>query len=115
MALRAIGVGSTATVIRKAVAFLKRDQNRDGGFRYYSGYGGSTTSSTSLAAQGIVAHGKNPFSSYWKSNGKTPSSFLRSKQNSRYGCFYHLGKLKSAPLLSISHAVMALKKKRLPL
>jgi squalene-hopene cyclase-like protein len=111
-ALRACGVSPNSSVIRNALKFMRSRQRSDRGFPYYTG--GSTVESTSLAVMGIVWAGQNPTGSAWRKNGRSPLYYLRTKQSSN-GSFYHIGRIKAAPLMSTSYAVIALKKKRLPL
>lgn len=111
-ALRAGGVSASSSVIRKALKYIRSKQQRDGGFAY--DFGGSTTSSTSIAIQGIVAARQSPTSSSWRKRGKTPIRYLLGMQ-AKNGSFYHLGRLTATPLLSTAHAVMGLRKKPLPL
>lgn len=111
-ALRAGGVSSGSSVVRGALRFMRDKQRSDGGFAYFNG--GSTVESTSLAAMGIVAAGQDPAGSAWRRGGRSPISFLCGKQAPN-GSFYHVGTISSAPLLSTSCALIAIKKGRLPL
>jgi iron complex transport system substrate-binding protein len=58
-ALAASGVPSNATVVQKALAYLKGMQQEDGGF-HYGGTSATNAASDAWVIQGIVASGENP-------------------------------------------------------
>ena len=73
--LVAAGARSSRTVTR-AVAFLRREQNADGGFPLTPG-DGSNAQSTAYAVQALVAAGRNP-DTVRRSGSRSPLGFLRS-------------------------------------
>ena len=112
-ALRAGGVAASSTVIRRAIAYLHTQQAANGGF--ISGFGSSANAeSTAWAVQAIVAAGQNPAAIAWLKNGRSPISYLLSLQ-APSGAFYHFGRILSAPLLTTSEAVIALRRRPFPL
>ena len=62
----------------RAIAFLKRAQNVNGGFPQSAG-GESNAQSTAWAVQGLTAAGRSP-SSFRRSGGRDPAAYLRSLQ-----------------------------------
>ena len=58
-ALRAAGVGGQSRAVRRAVVYLRRLQNRDGGFELVEGRG-SDVQSTAWAIQAFLAAGRRP-------------------------------------------------------
>jgi prenyltransferase beta subunit len=80
-ALAAAGRPLTATSIVSGVAFLKTQQNGDGGFSTGdSASDPSNTNSTALAVQGILAAGSDPLSTLWTISSSNPISFMLSLQ-----------------------------------
>jgi hypothetical protein len=112
-ALRAGGVASSSAVIRRALAYLRSQQLTNGGVA--SGFGaGANAESTAWTIQAVVASGGNPAGSSWKRGGHTLTGFLNGMQ-APSGLFYHLGTIQSAPLLTTSQAIVALKRRPYPL
>ena len=112
-ALRAGGVASSSAVIRRALAYLRSQQLTNGGMA--SGFGaGANTESTAWTIQAVVAGGGNPAGSSWKKSGHTLTGFLSGMQ-APSGLFYHIGTIPSAPLLTTSQAIVALKRRPYPL
>lgn len=104
-ALRAAGVAAGTPVVTAALAYLKEQQQLNGGF---SSFGGSTNvEATAYAAMAIRKAGQNPAASAWTKGGSTPLDYIRSKQT-RSGAFYHFGTTLATPLLTTSLAVIAL-------
>jgi hypothetical protein len=74
-ALAAAGaIGSHKREVSRAIAFLHRDQNRDGGFGSPVG-STSNTESTAWAAQGLIAAGVR-LSGFHRRHGRTPIHYL---------------------------------------
>lgn len=113
-ALRAGGVSATAPVIRDALAYLHRQQRSNGGFVSGAFSSSTSTESTALAVQAIVAAGQRPASTAWRVAGKGPLDYIRARQ-APSGLFYHFGTIASAPLLTTSQAITALQQQPLPL
>jgi len=112
-ALRAGGVASSSTVIRRALAYLRSQQLTNGGVA--SGFGaGANAESTAWTIQAIAATGGNPGGSFWKKGGHTLTGFLSGMQ-APSGLFYHIGTIPSAPLLTTSQAIVALQRRPYPL
>ncbi len=82
-ALVGAGIKPTDPSIKKAVEFLKAQQNTDGGFPVIkpSANTDSDTSSTSWVLQGLIAAGEDIESKTWVKAAITPMGFLMSMQN----------------------------------
>jgi prenyltransferase beta subunit len=112
-ALRAGGVGSSSAVIHRALTYLHSQQLSNGGVR--SSFGaGANTESTAWTIQAVVATAGNPAGPSWKKGGHTLMGFVNGMQ-ARSGLFYHVGTIASAPLLTTSQAIVALKRRPYPL
>lgn len=99
----------------KAVAYLKSQQNSDGGFTYskQSPYGTDTdANSTALAIQALVAAGEDPYA--LKQSGGDPISALLALQNSS-GAFRYQAALTDDNDIATAQAVPALLLKPFPL
>jgi hypothetical protein len=96
---------------RRAVAFLKRAQTRDGGFPQMRG-GSSNAQSTSWAVQGLVAAGRKPGAV--KRKGHSPLSYLRSLQ-SKNGSIRYSRASAQTPVWVTAQALDALRQKAFPL
>jgi prenyltransferase beta subunit len=113
-----IGAGETKKddSVKKAISFLKTQQNKDGGFPFVtpSQYGtDSDSSSTAWVIQALVSAGEDIESKAWVKAAVTPMGFLMSMQNADGGFMYQ----KTVPdsnLLSTSQAVPALMLKPFP-
>jgi LPXTG-motif cell wall-anchored protein len=84
LALQALAAaGDQSDAIGRAVAYLRTQQNADGGFPYAqtSEFGNaSDANSTALAIQGLLAAGEDP-ATWTRDNGATPLSRLLAFQN----------------------------------
>lgn len=83
-ALISHGVKPQDPSVKKAVDYLKTQQNKDGGFPYSmsSPYGtDSDASSTAWALQALIASGEDIESKYWVKAAVTPMGLLMSLQN----------------------------------
>lgn len=83
-ALTAIGETPSSLTIQNALAYLRTQQNDDGGFPWdkTSPWGtDSDASSTSWVIQGLVVAGEDPFGAGWARSGGTPMDFLTGMQN----------------------------------
>lgn len=112
-ALKAVGDSSDA--ISKAVAYLKGQQNSDGGFPYSqtSSFGNaSDANSTALALQGLLAAGED-LKNYTKA-GKTPVDRLLQFQNDS-GAFRYQDATPDDNQLATYQAIPALLQQTLPL
>ena len=112
-ALRAGGVAASSTVIGRAMGYLHSQQLSNGGMA--SGFGaGSNAESTAWTLQAIIATGGNPGDTLWKKSGHGLTAFLNGMQASS-GLFYHIGTIPSAPLLTTSQVIVALRRRPYPL
>jgi Squalene-hopene cyclase C-terminal domain/Prenyltransferase and squalene oxidase repeat len=74
-ALAAAGaIHSQSAVVSRAIGYLHRDQNRDGGFGYPRG-AASNAESTAWALQGLIAVGVKP-AAFHRKGGRNPSRYL---------------------------------------
>jgi len=110
-ALEALG-GSARSARRRAVAFLRAAQNRDGGFPAVPG-GSSNAQSTAWAVQGLIAAGVNP--KRVRTHGSpTPLRYLRSLITRRGAVDYARG-VSLTPVWVTAEAIVALDRKPFPL
>ena len=105
------GTGHAATVSR-AVAFIRAQQNRDGGFPSEIG-GFSNAQSTAFAVQGLIAAGVRPGSVH-RRGGRSPIAYLNSLIAPDGHVRYASGS-SVTPVWVTAEAVMALAGKPLPL
>jgi prenyltransferase beta subunit len=116
-ALVAAGVKPSDPSVKKAIEFLKTQQNKDGGFPFVtpSSFGtDSDTTSTAWVLQALVATGQDIESKTWIKAAITPMGFLMSMQNASGGFAYQ----KAVPddsLLSTAQAIPALMGKPFPI
>jgi energy-coupling factor transport system substrate-specific component len=101
-----------ASVRTRAVAFLRRQQNRDGGFPSQPG-GDSNAQSTAWAVQGLDAAGIDP-SSLHRAGSVSPLRYLRSLI-ARSGSVSYARGVQQTPVWVTGEALMALEHKPLPL
>lgn len=103
----------TTIDLDKAVTYLKRTQNTDGGFSYQPGQE-SDGASTSWVIQAILSLGQDPFD--WQADEGDPYTFLESLQDqSTGGVFWRFNEEDIDPdLLITSYAAMAYAGKPLP-
>jgi hypothetical protein len=95
---------------RKALAYLRKTQNPDGGFGQMKG-DSSNAQSTSWAVQGLVAGGTNPTS--LRRNGHNPISYLLSLQQSN-GAVRYSRTSTQTPVWVTGEALTALSRKPFP-
>jgi energy-coupling factor transport system substrate-specific component len=95
---------------RRAIAYLRRDQDRDGGFPAAPG-AGSNAQSTAWTIQGLIAAGVDP--STLRRDGATPSSYLVSLVSRDGAVRYARGKTVS-PVWVTGEALLALTGTPLP-
>jgi energy-coupling factor transport system substrate-specific component len=107
-ALVAAGLKTTKAG-RRAVSFLTRHQNPDGGFAVQPG-AGSNAQSTAWAIQGLLAAGSNPATVKPK-NGRDPFAYLRSLTAAN-GAVRYSRTSRQTPVWVTAQAVMALARKR---
>jgi len=107
--LVAAGRKRTRTLTR-AVRFLVRRQNADGGFPLVPG-GASNAQSTAWAIQGLLAAGRDPAK---VRRSRDPLAYLRSLTSSS-GEVRYSRTSRQTPVWVTAQAVMALARKRLPL
>lgn len=115
-ALIGAGESKTSPAIKKAIDFLKTQQNKDGGFPYVtpSPYGtDSDSSSTAWVLQALVAAGQDIESKAWVKAAVTPMGFLMSLQNADGGFMYQKT-VQDSNLLSTCQAIPALMLKPFP-
>jgi Prenyltransferase and squalene oxidase repeat len=109
-ALEALGRGGTATA--RAVGYLRRHQNRDGGFPSQPG-GESNAQSTAWAVQGLLAAGVNP-SSLHRGGATSPTAYLRTLIVGD-GHVRYSRTSDQTPVWVTAQALMAIERKPLPL
>ena len=110
-ALVAAGRGRTPTVSR-AVRFLARGQNPDGGYPLQPG-GPSNAQSTAWAVQGLVAAGRDP-DRQRRNGAKSPIAYLRSLVTSSGKVRYSRTSAQT-PVWVTAQALSALARKPFPL
>ena len=94
LVLQALGAGTRGVFddsIAKALAYLRTQQNADGGFPYAQGDPNSSASdanSTAMVILGLVAVGQDPAGAGWAKGGKTPAQALLAFQNPS-GAFHY--------------------------
>ena len=110
-ALAAAGAAPART-IHRAVAFLRAEQNRDGGFPSEPG-DDSNAQSTAWAVQGLIAAGVSP-SALHRRGAPSPLAYLRSLIAPDGHVRYSRGS-DQTPVWVTAQAVMALAGKTLPL
>ncbi|MFA5867517.1 MAG: prenyltransferase/squalene oxidase repeat-containing protein [Actinomycetota bacterium] len=116
-ALVGAGVDQSDPSVKKAVVYLKTQQNTDGGFPVItpSSYGSeSDASSTSWVLQGLVAAGEDIESKTWLRAAITPMGFLMSMQNAN-GAFAYQKAIPEDSLLCTAQAIPALMLKPFPI
>jgi len=97
---------------RRAVAFIRSAQNRDGGFPAERG-GSSNAQSTAWAVQGLIAAGINP--AHVRTHGsRSPLGYLRSLIT-RSGAIDYARGLSLTPVWVTAEAIVALDHKAFPL
>lgn len=111
-ALIAAGEDNESGAIDRALSYLKFCQADDGGFCWKSAT--SNVGSTAWAVQGIAAAGCDPASAEWTKNGRTPVTFLLSRQQPD-GHFKYMGDNDSQPAWMTAEALPAVLKRPLPL
>jgi prenyltransferase beta subunit len=99
-------------VVRRAVRFLVRRQNGDGGFPLQPG-GASNAQSTAWAVQALVAAGRNP-DRVRRSGSRSPSAFLRRLMQPD-GAIRYSRTSAQTPVWVTSQAIAALARRPLPL
>jgi len=98
---------------RRAIRFLRRAQNRDGGFPVFPG-GGSNAQSTAFAVQGIVATRRNSRRFRAPGSRREPIAYLRSLIGGDGGVRYSRGDRRT-PVWVSAQALAALKREPFPL
>jgi hypothetical protein len=116
-ALIGADVKPTDPSVKKAIEYLKTQQNADGGFPFVtpSDYGtDSDTSSTSWVLQALIAAGEDIESKYWVKTAITPMGFLMSMQNAD-GAFAYQKVVADDSQLCTAQAIPALMSKPFPI
>ncbi len=72
--------GANTASVNRAIRYLRRDQNRDGGFGSPRG-ANSNAQSTAWAEQGLIAVGVSP-AGFHRNGGRTPIHYLQAMVNS---------------------------------
>ncbi|HEV3053045.1 MAG TPA: prenyltransferase/squalene oxidase repeat-containing protein [Solirubrobacteraceae bacterium] len=104
--------GTAPAALRRAVAFIRAAQNRDGGFPNEPG-GASNAQSTAWAVQGLIADRVNP-SRITTHRSPSPVGYLRSLVT-RSGAIDYARRLSLTPVWVTAEAIPALDGKPLPL
>lgn len=100
----------------RALAFLKGQQNDDGGFPYAQGspFGNaSDANSTAAVIQAVIAAGEDPAGASWTRDGQTPLAALAALQNAS-GALRYQASQPDDNALATYQAVPALLKRALP-
>lgn len=116
-ALVAAGVKPSEPSVKKAIDYLKTQQNKDGGFPYVtpSEYGtDSDTTSTAWVLQALIAAGEDIEGKYWVKAAITPMGYLMSMQNAN-GAFAYQKAVPEDSQLCTAQAIPALMGKPFPL
>ena len=104
----------TSTAVISGLAFLKVQQEADGGFAP-DWLGSSNTSSTAWVVQGLLAAGEDPLRAQWTAVSDThPISYLLTMQL-KEGSFAWVDPQQGADLLSTQQAIPALVGRHFPL
>jgi prenyltransferase beta subunit len=111
-ALQALAVAAPAKTIKRAVAFIRGQQNRDGGFPSEPG-DDSNAQSTAWAVQGLIAAGVSPGGLH-RRGAPSPLAYLRSLIASD-GHVRYSRSSDQTPVWVTAQAMMALAGKALPL
>jgi energy-coupling factor transport system substrate-specific component len=101
-----------ASARARAVGYIRRQQNRDGGFEAFPG-AGSNAQSTAWAIQGLDAVGVSP-NSLHRHGAISPPAYLRGLVGSNGSVSYSRG-VRQTPVWVTGEALMALEGKPLPL
>jgi energy-coupling factor transport system substrate-specific component len=104
--------GAAGTARSRAIGFLRRHQNRDGGLPADSG-GQSNAQSTSWAVQGLIAAGVNPGTLH-RHRAPSPVQYLRSLIGPD-GHVHYSRTSDQTPIWVTAEAMMALARRPLPL
>src|SRR4029079_6530073 len=104
-ALRSAGVSRSSTAVKRGLAYLRRLQNRDGGFELTSGRG-SDAPSTAWAIQAFIASGRAP--------GTKAFAYLRRLQRAN-GSYRYSKRYGTDPVWTTAQVVAALARKPFPL
>ena len=104
-ALRAAGVGASATPIKRGLRYLRRFQNGDGGFELTPGRG-SDAQSTAWAIQAFLAAGRPP--------GKAAFAYL-ARLHRRDGSYRYSARYVTTPVWVTAQVLPALARKPFPL
>ena len=104
-ALRAAGVGARSRAVMRALAYLRRLQNRDGGFELVEGRG-SDVQSTAWAMQAFLAAGRRPAPAAYR--------YLERMRRSD-GSFRYSARYAVTPVWVTAQAIAALAGKPFPL
>src|SRR5205085_6062817 len=111
-ALAAAGTRSGA-VVDRAVGFISRAQNDDGGMGQFPGGGyGSNTQSSAWAVQGLIAVGRDPDSI--QRGGHNALGYIASLQQ-RDGSIRYSRSTAQTPVFVTAQAIAALERKAFPL
>jgi energy-coupling factor transport system substrate-specific component len=111
-ALAGVAGPGAARVRARAIAYLRRMQNRDGGFPASPG-AASNAQSTAFATQGLIAAGVG-LAGFHRPGGANPLAYLRSLIRSDGAIAYARGTVQT-PVWVTGEALMALAGKPLPL
>ncbi len=111
-ALEALAGTGRGQARRRAVAFIRSAQNRDGGFPAERG-GSSNAQSTAWAVQGLIAAGVNPARVHTHGS-RSPLGYLRSLITHSGAIDYSRG-LSLTPVWVTAEAIVALDRKAFPL
>jgi hypothetical protein len=120
LALQALGAGTRGvfdTAIARALAYLRTQQNADGGFPYSQtdpNSNASDANSTAMVILGLVAVGQDPAGAGWARGVQTPAQALAAFQNPG-GAFRYQAALPDDNAGATYQAVPALLHRPLPL
>jgi prenyltransferase beta subunit len=111
-ALIILGEKTDSPAIKRAVKYLKNQQEEHGGFS--SDLNKANSASNAWAIQGLLAVGEDPKNGQWKEKKGNPVSYLKSLQNPQ-GYFEWTEGRQASPTLMTAYAIMALAEKPFPI
>lgn len=116
-ALEGAGVKSNEVPVKKALAFLKSQQNKDGGFPLIASLAEvseSDATSTAWVIQSLLAAGQDIEGKSWTKTSVTPMGFLMSLQNAD-GSFISKKTVPGGNFLSTCQVIPALMERSFPM
>lgn len=103
IALACLDESPRSVVVRRAVAYIQKQQAANGGFK---GWGGENCESTASVLQALTAWGLDPLARGWQKNGRTMISYLIQCQQRDGGFSHRLGE--NSNQIATEQALLAL-------